>query len=120
MSKILEINNDVIDLNIIVDIYGEIDNEILQDSFDFFYQHAKKYYDNLYSAFKNNSYDEVKFISHKIKSSAKTIGAIKFSDACEQLEHASDSYEDNVIDQRMKVVEHEWNKLVESIYPYIN
>lgn len=78
-------DHDVIDINALDSMFGEGSEKSIEFLKKFKPQ-AKAIVTRILTEMANKSYDEVQFFSHKLKSSARTVGAIQLSILCEQIE----------------------------------
>ena len=79
----------LIDINILRELVGD-DQEVINDILQEFLASAGKIATELNDAYKATQYDQVCITAHKLKSSARYIGALRLGKLCEQIEHCGE------------------------------
>ncbi len=79
----------LIDINILRELVGD-DQEVITDILQEFLVSGRKIATELNEAYKATQYDQVCITAHKLKSSARYIGALRLGKLCEQIEHCGE------------------------------
>lgn len=85
------------------DLFKEILNDFLVQTL--------KIIEELKSGWKNRSADEIEMAAHKLKSSARSVGAFILGDICATLESAGGDKNWDIIDKQISLLESEMDKV---------
>ncbi|MBY0573861.1 MAG: response regulator [Undibacterium sp.] len=84
-SKMLNLNDAMIDLKVLADLVGQVPEKIEKFALKFL-KSAKTVLQEIATVRHDNDLDGLCSLGHKLKSSARTVGANRFGDLCHQLE----------------------------------
>jgi signal transduction histidine kinase/DNA-binding response OmpR family regulator len=98
-------NRIVVDLSVIADIYGDDDAALVRDAFNDFTTLSTPVFHEFQAAVSENDAVRIRELGHKLKSSAKAIGAMKLASAFEEAERMA--FNDREIQTATKNVDDE-------------
>lgn len=109
----------VIDRELLLRYIGE-DKDKHERFFKLFLKTAPDTVEALHRSYAGRSLTEIRFSSHKLKSSANALGASRLTSLCQQLETAADNDDWNSIDEAMLEVEVVMSAVVDYIEDYLD
>jgi two-component system sensor histidine kinase/response regulator len=104
-----------IDEQVLKDIFGE-DKETIRDILKAYPEPTRKIIDELKNGWECHSSKSIKDAAHKLKSSARTIGANRLADLCAKLEAAAIDNDWNTINDNVTGLD----QFMEDIIIYVN
>lgn len=88
----------ILDLHPLMDMFDQ-DLSIVREILHEFISPTDATIEEIVNAYHDKSTDKLEMASHKLKSSARSIGAYLLGDTCEQIEHASKDSDWTTIDE---------------------
>ncbi|UCH66532.1 MAG: PAS domain S-box protein [Ignavibacterium sp.] len=99
--KKTEVKTDIVDernITFINEVQNKEDIDFLVELFDIYIRELPILKTEIDSAIKNNEYERIKFLTHKLKGSALTLGVESIADHCINIENAA---ENRILDERV-------------------
>jgi CheY-like chemotaxis protein len=117
--KRTEVNTDIIDeknITFINEVQTKEDIEFLVELFDIYIRELPVLKTEIESAINNTEYERIKFLTHKLKGSALTLGVESIADHCINIENAAENrvIDDDVAKLNTNLKEH-LDKVVEEL-----
>jgi HPt (histidine-containing phosphotransfer) domain-containing protein len=99
-----------IDVSVIREIFGDDKGEF-KEVLDSFVEPSQHIIDDLKLSYQAQSFDDVKAAAHKLKSSARSIGADELAETCAALESAGEENDLKTIEQLVPTLDPAFDKI---------
>ena len=109
----------LVDVSVLQELVGD-DRETIREFLTEYLASAQTQFDALKTAFEARDMRHVSAITHKLKSSSRSVGALVLGDLCAGIENAGKEGDDSFIDEQMTELETTWTAVENEICRILN